>query len=529
MKVWESIATEPGSSRAIWSKTFYKDGVTFNLATETDTLNRPSSFLSNFFNTFTPVDTLKGVNPFVKKSDIFFADFLSNDSVVHKRAVSSIQDIVLDATDLPNLKRAIAMINWSEKNYLNTKELVNKLGDMVSNESADYLKQLYFALDDTVSVQYAVLENLLQQKTAYAFSTFKDIISIEPPVKDDDNNYKTDYTYYGGYNNVFQNFATDNGDFMDELSDTLSLTKTILPDLLPLLNLNDYKNDMMTLLAKLIDSNLVKPADYEMYFSKFYLEAKQELKKQSIAETKKSIEKAEENKSGKNNSYDYMDQYNSDLGNENLSLYAKLLLPFEATKPVVQPLLQKMLKSDDKKVKYNTMMLFLKNKKNIPDTLYNYFASLDEYSYELYSDLKELKQLDKFPSKFNDKDALAKSKLLFYKSYGKPDTLVFLSKQLVTHKGKTGFIYFYKYKNKKVDLGWKLATSGMISTVASMLDVEPDDSNSSKRYETIGLKNVSMSSVATYDFTGFTETKLNDDEPESKQIDKMLRKLIFQK
>lgn len=530
MKVWESIATEPGSSRAIWSKTFYKDGVTFNLATETDTLNRPSSFLSNYFNTFTPVDTLKGVNPFVKKSDIFFTDFLSNDSVVRKRAVSSIQDIVLDASDLPNLKRAIGVINWSDKNYLNTKELlVNKLGEMVSNESADYLKQLYFALGDTVSIQYAVLENLLQQKTAYAFAVFKDIISVDPPVKDDDNNYKIDYAYYSNYNNASQNFATDNGDFMDELSDSLALTKTILPDLLPLLNLDDYKNDMMTLLAKLVDSNLVKPTDYEMYFSKFYLEAKQELKKQSITETKKSIEKAEENKSGKNNSYDYMDQYNSDLGNENLSLYAKLLLPFEATKPVVLPLLQRMLKSDDKKVKYNTMMLLIKNKKNIPDTLYDYFAGIDEYSYELYNDLKELKQLDKFPSKFNDKDALAKSKLLFYKSYGKPDTLVLLTKKLVSHKEKTGFIYFYKYKNKKTDLGWKLATAGMISTEASVLDVEPDDRNSAKRYETIGFKNVSMSSVATYDFTGFTETKLNDDEPESKQIDKMLRKLIFSK
>ena len=43
------------------------------------------------------------------------------------------------------------------------------------------------------------------------------------------------------------------------------------------------------------------------------------------------------------------------------------------------------------------------------------------------------------------------------------------------------------------------------------------------------MKNISRSSEATYDFTGFTETKLNDDEPESKQIDKMLRKLIFSK
>ena len=46
-----------------------------------------------------------------------------------------------------------------------------------------------------------------------------------------------------------------------------------------------------------------KPADYQIYFSKFLIEAKQELKKQAIAEKKKAIEKAEEDKEDKKNSY----------------------------------------------------------------------------------------------------------------------------------------------------------------------------------------------------------------------------------
>ena len=74
---------------------------------------------------------------------------------------------------------------------------------------------------------------------------------------------------------------------MDELSDTLQLTKAILPDLLPLLNLEDYKSSIMKMLGKMVDSGLVQPTDYEIYYSKFLIEAKQELRKQSIAEKKK--------------------------------------------------------------------------------------------------------------------------------------------------------------------------------------------------------------------------------------------------
>ena len=83
------------------------------------------------------------------------------------------------------------------------------------------------------------------------------------------------------------------------MSDSLELTKTILPDLLPLLNLEDYKSPIMDLLGEMADSNLLRPSDYVMYYNKFLLEAKQELKKQSIAEKKAAIEKAEASKEDK--------------------------------------------------------------------------------------------------------------------------------------------------------------------------------------------------------------------------------------
>ncbi len=90
MKVWEMIITDTGSSRTLWSKTFYKNGIGFAIITQSDTLSKPSSFVQSFFDSFTPADTLQGTDPFAKKSDLFFADFMSNDSVAHKRAVKRI-------------------------------------------------------------------------------------------------------------------------------------------------------------------------------------------------------------------------------------------------------------------------------------------------------------------------------------------------------------------------------------------------------------------------------------------------------
>ncbi len=188
--------------------------------------------------------------------------------MLHKRAVKHIDDIEFDSTDLPQLKNAISSLNWNEKKYLDTKKsFINKLGDIKTNTSAAYLKELYYALDDTIQLQYSVLESLLQHKTTAAYNIFRDIVNTEPPVLDF--NASDGYTIYpplSALGGTGKTYSYDNGNFLDELSDSLKLTRTILPDLLPLLNLQDYKSYIMKLLGEMVDSNLVKPQDYEYVF-----------------------------------------------------------------------------------------------------------------------------------------------------------------------------------------------------------------------------------------------------------------------
>jgi hypothetical protein len=522
MRVWENISSDTGSSRTVRTKMYYKNGVGYIIATQSDTLTGPSDFVDTFFESFTPADTIKGINPFEKKNKLFFQDFLSGDSVLHKRAVTHIQRIELDSTDLSLLKKAIGSMNWTEKKYLDTKSsLISLAANVKSGESAAYLKELYYSLDDTIQLQYAVLEALLQQETEFAYNAFRDIINTEPPVLELS---RTPSVY--SYPDTSPDYSTtrySNGNFLDDLKDSLKLTRKILPDLLPLLNLEDYKRSIMSLLGKMVDSNLVKPKDYDLYFSKFLIEAKQELRKQSIAEKKKAIEKAEDDKEENKTPDYYYPSDQRDYGNEDLSLYARLLLPFWDTHPQVQTVIRQMLSSSDKRLKYNTMLLMIRSGKNFPDTLLNYFGSLDEYRHELYVDLRRMKKATIFPSTYNNHKDLGRSALLESASYERPDSIVFLERLPTEYRGKKGFVYFYKVKTKKDDLTWKIGMAGMVpedpgkfsfSEEEPAMRFRPDPYYSNYNYE-LGS------------FTFFTDTRFREEEEMMPQLQKLLKKALY--
>jgi len=531
MKVMEQVVTDTNSSRAILTKTFYKDGLHFQLISQTDTLSQPSSFVKDFFENFIPADTLKIIDPFTKKSKIFFNDFFGSDSVARKKAINSVWQVDMDSTDLPLLTKAIHSFKWSEKKYLERKiSFISKLASVQVKASADLLKNIYYEAGDTVQLQHAALSALLTQKTQYSFNLFKDIITNEPPVLETENRYQNNYRTYS-YRSVYTNSGSPDGDFLSELDDSLQLTKTILTDLLPLMTLDDYKKPIMHLLRKMVDSNLVKAKDYEIYYSKFLIEAKQQLKKQNIEEKKSAIEKAEEEKAETKTDNLYR-RNEGDQGNEDLITYATLLLPFRETNPAVNDLLKKMLSSEDKRLKYNTVYLFLRHKISLPDTMLTYFAKLDDYRYELFTDLRTLKMQEKFPAEYKSQQDLSKSKL-FSSSYNKPDSLVFIDSLPASVKNRKGFVFFYKYKTKKDDQFWKLATAGLLSHDNNQFNYDDDEDDDDDDDE-IGYTSIMSGFNFSRDdnkivFTEFTDEKIKDDVPVKEQMEKQLKKILYSK
>lgn len=529
MKVVQVMVSDTNSSRLIWYKTFYKDGIGFVLLTQTDTLTAPSSFVKSFFQNFQPSDTLRGINPFEKKSKIFFNDFYSSDSIVRNKAILSVSQVKFDTSDLQMLEKAIYSFNWNEKNYLKRKiSFIQKLGSIKSERSANLLKFFYDAADDTIQIQNAAVEALLKHKNQYAYNLFRDIISIEPPVIEEVvNNYtfSPPASVFSSVNDYLSGIS--NGNFLDELYDSLLLTKTILPEILTLLNLDDYKWPVMRLIKTLVDSNLVTSKDYESYFNKFQLEARQAVKKQVIGEKRSAIEKAEEEKKAVK-TFSYFNKNAADIGNESLIVYAALLLPFQNSKPLVNTFINELLSSGDRRLKYNTFHLLLKTGKEFPDSLINYFAKLDDYRYELYTDLMKMKMPERFPQSYKNRMELAKSKLLFVSVFSKPDSLLFVDSIAVMYKKKNGLICFYKYKMKKDDAFWKIASVGLIP--AKSADFIFEDEITTEKNDKTAIDIYSFKNIKTaFDFSEFTDSKLKEDEPVREQLEKQVKKLLYSK
>jgi hypothetical protein len=306
--------------------------------------------------------------------------------------------------------------------------------------------------------------------------------------------------------------------FWDDLYDSIQLTQSILPDMLPLINVDDYKWKMMTLLGRMIDSNLVVASDYEMYFNKFFLEAKQEYKKQVIVEKQKLIKEASEKNLKADE--DDNDTETNDYGNVKLQLYEKLLLPFWKTNASVPAFFKQLLETSDKKLKYNTMLLLIQNRKPVADSILNSFAVLDEYRYTFYNDLEECDQLGLFPKQYNNPVVLAKSKLISAKSYNKPDSVAYLDKLPAEFNFKHGFVYFFKYKEKKDDPIWRIATVGLLSADSTQFEIRDGSLSTDDDYNNDGT-------FDDYDLTSFTETRILENEPVSAQLNRQLKKLLY--
>ena len=90
-------------------------------------------------------------------------------------------------------------------------------------------------------------------------------------------------------------------------------------------------------------------------------------------------------------------------------------------------------------------------------------------------------------------------------------------------KNKKGFIYFFKYKTKKDDASWKIASVGLIPQDPKQFEFEEEEKKSTA-YFSIYDNNASNSS---YDFTAFTDTKLRPDEPVINQLKKQRKKLLY--
>lgn len=511
--------TDTGCSRIVSRYFITKDDRSYTVTTITGAAQEQSSFVKQFFSSFKPFGISGGRDVLVNKVDTFFTDYYGKDTSLRKMARSAITSIDFKRSDFDKMLTAMNKLSLKDKDYFETKaSWISAIGD-IKDSSANplvmsTLKSIYEKSADTALFQQAVLRALVQRRTAESYGLFKQYILQDPPVSDNDYSYDNEY---------WQN------------EDSLGLLKTLFPDILQLTNLEDYKDKVTNLLVKLVDSNKLAAADYETYFSKILFDARIALKKQLLKEEKKvqdELSKEDDDKASYNN-------YNSDNGNDDLTDYTVLLLPFYDKNPAVPKYFDKLWNVKDEQVKFDLLLKMLAKNKPVPDTMISHFAAVEEKRGALYYRLAKLKKAELFPEAYKVQEDMAKAFLYtsidaedkeeennsllagnkkFMQKYfeamsflkyryndesvnKKMDSILLIKKQLIeTEKGK-GYVYFFKYREKKEDK-WRIAVSG----------IQPTDSGA------ISYKNI---------YTKFTGEKIKDDEPLEEQLSYQLKKLIF--
>ena len=479
----EKWYTDTNSSRMLHFKTFYRQGVAIVLKQYSDTLSQQSSFSKTVFDSFLPADTITGIDLLQPKGPLFFKEYNSMDSATNTRALSNLAGMQFTKEDVPMIEKSLASLSWGQPNYLGIKKrFIASLGKVQDVSATELLTRLYASANDTALYQEEILKSLMAQKTQASFKAFETLVTNNPPVdvntnlgKDADgikDNMLTGMIFDQRSNRRYQSYGDNNKSYdWYHLSDTIQLTKAILPNLLNLLNLDDYKVKVQDLLLQMTDSGLVVAADVKPFYTKFLLEGKHWYKKALAQENvdgmkKKAKELNKDNDDKDDNGFGVLYSRMSNLREDEdkfTDLYDHLVLltPFYETEPSVKELVHQCFGLQNKEFRYKLMKLMIrKNLAPFPDTLLNYFAADEKLRRRLYNFLNMEKQLDKFPKAYSQPIDMARSRLAAMGGT-KPDTVAYVGIRPFTWRTKKGDMYFFKYKMKKDDK-WKWATVGLL-------------------------------------------------------------------
>ena len=386
------------SAKAIRVKHILKKGVLFTITSLNDSIKKPTTFISNFYNTFKPIDTLMGETVFKDKTERFFKALKQDDSIV----INSYNNLKFDKSHTNKIIDLVKNFNFPENKENIKTNLIRGLTHLDDAKVIPFLKELYLNSYSNPKIQTTILKALLNKKEKKYHKDFLNLMREDLPLEQ--------YAVRSLFNTY---------------KDSLELKKDLFPELLNYTSVQEYKEPIYNLLASLIDSSIVKTKDYKKYKKTIINDGKIEIKR-SLSQ--KSV-------------------YNSN--NSSLYSYVKLIFPFRK-ETEAKGFFDKLLDSEDAEALTTYYALLEKAKQPIPGKLKN--KTLEEYKNQALL-VNKLYALDL------KKPYLAKeiTQLKYAKSYlfrdvkieiGR-DSISFLAERpFETDQGKKGTVFFFKLDRK---------------------------------------------------------------------------------
>ncbi|MDG5490663.1 TraB/GumN family protein [Psychroserpens sp. SPM9] len=387
------------SRKKILVKYIQKQGVVYKLSALTDDVGEPSQFISEFFNSFTPMDSLLGEDIFKDKTPQFFNALKANDSII----IDGYTELNFNKSHANALIQALKTNTFTEDREKIKTYLVGKLIQVDNSEATyNFIKQLYTDSYTAPKIQNTILNALLQRSSKKSTELVLDLMQIDVPLS----NRYSQFNYY------------------KTKSDSLKTIKQLYPDLLQYTSIEEYKKPIYSLLTKLLDSNLVKPKIYKSSKKQIINDAKIEIKR-SLSKTNFS-----------NSSHIVLEHY------------TKLLFPYRKESDVIA-FYDRLIESKNENALTTLFVLLKKNNEPISEALKKETLYNEKAQSLLVEKLEKQKLVTDAIIKIIDLETFAKSKVVSKKFTSTKDSIVLFDKrQIETDKQQPLTLFIFK-KTKK--------------------------------------------------------------------------------
>ncbi|MFS4492894.1 TraB/GumN family protein [Maribacter sp. 2308TA10-17] len=411
--------TDTASTRGILIKNIVKNGLLYEVKSKVDTIDKPSRFVTEFFQNFSPFDTVVGKSILNDKTTDFFRALRENDSIVS----DGYSFIKFQKKHIDSLKYYISEFDFPEdKNYIQS-FLIQKLAKLDDPQVNSFFKEFYAKSYNNSNAQTKILTAITKKADEESVDLLLELMSKDLPLVS--NKFEI--------HKIFKPYM-----------DSLPMARKLYPEILDYSAIEEYKSPIFMMLANLKAKGLIKPKSYKKYRKQILNDAKIQLKRQLGRRLTNSY-------SGQN----YHDMGARPVSPSGVSLgstkvledYAVLLYPFLKEKDVKQ-FFNRLLLVKDPKIRTTYAALLAKNELTLPLGMLDSLAADINSRSQLFNKLKVIGKQSLFPTKYRNEQSLAEANLFGFKRFdAKKDSVSFIEKRSLEYRGKSFTGYYFKTKN----------------------------------------------------------------------------------
>lgn len=408
------------------AKYILKNSVLYTISYYGDTLTPESKFVTEFYNTFTPADTVIGGDLFESKADLFFESINSKDSTEKDHAQNSIHKVKFRDEDIPKLLELIEYLDVKEDAIDKREDLIIELRFLDLKDHLDDIEDLYIKLMDTSNLQFYILSSLAKQRTEESTELILDLLEEDTPLSNSSSQVYGFIRYY---------------------VDTLELAKKLFPRIMDYAQYPEYKDPIHSLLAEMKYRGVITKEFYDKQKKLILRDARNKQKRSFSSDGNKERYRDDEY------SAFYYASDKEDYHNI-LHSYAILLEPYHDDSPF-DIYFEKILSTHDLVLKSNLLRFYIQNDIPYQDSLLYQIAKDDDYRVYFYDILDSLGRLDLFPDEFKNQREMAKAWIDKGYDEDSEDSIVFHSLEYAEAKKDSGNVYFFRQYDKSKN-SWSL-------------------------------------------------------------------------